>query len=348
MGGATDADDDLVAGRVNISESPTSILAADMDEGKWGGEFALQVGPADPPNAPSTSISQIINGTLSKGADGGSGTQSIGGVGGSGTESIGGIGGTGVLARGGGSTQNGSDLFPPPEAGVESHGGKFEVSSPTSGSSRRGHGPGVVGLAGNVPTPTHPTVDNVGVYGQGGDAESRLTPVSGTTVPLGPKIPGAGVLGRGGQSLSDKGIPLPSDAPLSPTGPGAAGVIGLASDSELPTTPEEDLGAGVFGFSTHSDGVRGHSHLGAGTTGHSTSNKGGIFSSDKKAQLQLTPRKFPDRASLDAFLQKEGDPGDLLASTHPNQDGNQTVALHFCLAARNLATGTPASWAQLA
>jgi hypothetical protein len=122
-------------------------------------------------------------------------------------------------------------------------------------------------------------------------------------------------------------------------------------------------GIGVFGESTSREGVMGASHDSVGVHGSSTQRsgvfgesahyRGGVFSANHQAQLQLIPRKpasiyqGPTSAVEDKLipqLPKDGEAGDLLAADFGfGEPGN--CQLWFCV--KSSENGNPAQWRQV-
>jgi hypothetical protein len=105
-------------------------------------------------------------------------------------------------------------------------------------------------------------------------------------------------------------------------------------------------------------GVQGFGRGGPGIVGHSDRDRGGVFDSDKSAQVQLVPMKAPDRLPNgtpitpigisaqnlergDVALPKNGLAGDLLTLL----DNGNDCTLWFCV--RSALSGSPARWAQV-
>jgi hypothetical protein len=183
---------------------------------------------------------------------------------------------------------------------------------------------------------------SVGVFGQGADAKINTIIDGGTTTSDGPAEPGAGVVGRGGIATGDR---LPP----------AAGVIGLAGGHDKPGIWETG-DAGVFGLG--STGIRGIGISGRGVLGKSDIDRGGVFTSEEAAQVQLIPKRIrtrlpegsavtPTGISGSALQQgvvslpKSGQGGDLMALV----DDSRICTLWFCV--RSGDASSPARWAQV-
>lgn len=198
----------------------------------------------------------------------------------------------------------------PPGAGVVGQGGREDGGSNIP---RFSHGAGVIAVAGGSgkPIPPQAVTGGVGVYAQG--AEAKVF----TDLPISrPIAPGPGVLGRGG-------LPIPGDADAEHA-PVAAGVIGLAGDTAIPSISESG-NSGVYGAGPI--GVRGQ---GGGVDVSGTDFKavvgyGGYFASQEVAQIHLepSPKALPDPNGL-----IDGRTGDLLVlQIHPLRD---LASLWFC------------------
>ena len=136
------------------------------------------------------------------------------------------------------------------------------------------------------------------------------------------------MLGRGG-------------VPDSPQSSAAAGVIGLAGGEPIPNISETG-NTGVYGAGP--TGVRGQGHFG----------RGGMFQSDRSAQVQLVPQKVeaplpaPVTVTPTAIptedegpkLPKDGRAGDLLALL----DNQRQCTLWFCVEGDEM---NRARWAQV-
>lgn len=240
-----------------------------------------------------------------------------------------------VLRAGAGVVGQGAnaDERRPPAAGVVGRGG-------TGG--ERATAPGVVGVAGGASFGLEGLAGrDTGVFGFGG---------AGVT---GQGTEGPGVLGRGGPAgaLGETTAETLRPGVVGRAGEGLAaeggvihgtGVVGLADDRPLPPYPEAGE-TGVYGAGR--TGVRGFGSEG----------RGGVFASDRAAQLQLVPRPgtrivdqealIPtvavDPGRLGPPLPSAGIGGDLLASA----DDQGQVHLWFCV--RSGTPGTPARWTQV-
>ena len=242
-----------------------------------------------------------------------------------------GSGGVGVFGHGGST----AELVPShptpvtlamPGAGVVGRGGASKSVGNTFG-----HGPGVVGLAGDpdeasMPSPVE--VENTGVYGRGGHGGAYEE-----AEPVGPSLPGPGILGRGGAMVSGRGA--------------ASGVVGVAGDAELPDRDRMG-GCGVIGFAENGPGARGESRdlpglwgvsqKSVGVRGEGLVERGGMFSSQARAQVGLVPLEVENPNGV-----VEGAAGDLLATIIRN--GRETARLWFCVRTGEAAT---AVWVRLA
>lgn len=270
---------------------------------------------------------------------------------GSGGERFGrrGRGGTGVHGAGGladlspaGGSGGGA---PPPEVlpgtGVLGQGGTITDQN----KERRLLGTGVIGVggdAGNDDRPSPSNAGSAGVFGQG--AEARIDQVfeGGASTLVGPAEAGAGVIGRGG-------LPVPREFPV------GAGVIGLAGGHDKPAI-DETGGCGVYGLGTI--GVRARGDGGPGVHARSDADRGGVFATERAAQVRLVPQRVRTRlpettavtptgiapaalASGVVSLPKAGEAGDLMTLS----DDLGQCTLWFCV--RDGSGGGPARWAQV-
>jgi hypothetical protein len=167
------------------------------------------------------------------------------------------------------------------------------------------HGAGVIAVAGGSGKPIPPPLvtGGAGVYAQGAEAQVFIDDFGNIT---GDIKPGPGVLGRGGLR-----VPVPGNVPIPPEV--AAGVIGLAGDTAIPSISESG-NTGVYGAGPI--GVRGDSDKG----------NGGYFASKEVAQIHLEPH--PEKLS-DPNGQIEGRAGDLLV-LKIRDFGGPFVTLWFC------------------
>lgn len=201
--------------------------------------------------------------------------------------------------------------------------------------------PGIVGLSRGIGLNIDIPALDTGVFGLGGTGVTGFGTVGpgvrGNGGPEGPISEGdpeklqAGVVGEGGAVLDDVGRMIHG-----------AGVIGVARD-EAPLTFAETGETGVYGAGR--DGVKGIASEG----------RGGIFQSERSAQVQLIPARRPDRNEQAAFiptviadpgqlgpeLPREGRGGDLMSVI--NDEGQ--CSLWFCV--RDGTREGPARWAQV-
>jgi hypothetical protein len=270
-----------------------------------------------------------------------------------------GVGGIGVHGIGGSQSEPTWNPNDPPGTGVLAQGGRQAEFNKL----RLPHGAGVVAIAAGSKQPIPPIVDGsgmsvtggVGVYAQGAEAKVETLNIDGVPTVVGPTEPGPGVLGRGG-------VPIPRDRAV------AAGVIGLAGD--VPIQPFLETGntgvygkgpIGVHGRSDAGPGVEGSSGKGIGVIGQSDSDRGGLFSSGRSAQVLLQP--FDLHATLPApvpitataipspqegpKLPRDGRGGDLMAVI----DKKHQCTLWFCVGGAIFGPDgivlNPASWAQV-
>jgi hypothetical protein len=187
--------------------------------------------------------------------------------------------------------------------------------------------PGVVGFAGGV---TGETIDSgTGVFGQGGIGVSgqgmRGPGVKGTGSPE-----EAGVLGIGGKEHTDQAKQGP-------------GVVGIGHGNEVSVAFASAVETGVFGLGQ--DGVKG---VGIG-------GRGGVFQSDRAAQVHLVPAQGPqmpeqvsfiptvaaDPGRAGAPLPRTGRAGDLVSVV----DDRGRCTLWFCVQSGE--ERAPARWSQV-
>ena len=331
--------DDIEAGRTTTGYSTTFLIAEIPELGSrtgFNGDAVLHVRSQ---SLPLLEPRTAVNGIVAAGHRGGRGITGFGGV----------PGGTGVVAlgaEGGGASPGGTTTA---GIGVLATGGRATGPRPTA-TDLTLHGPGVVASAfGSVQRMTLAETAHVGVFGQGGDQISDTRNVGGATFTVGPFAAGFGIVGRGGVSRTNGGQP---NQPLVTTNDvSGTGVVGVAGGVEIPS-PVNAVAAGVMGISDRGRGVEGTSRTGSGVlgtsetrvgveglsetgvgvVGRSRGERGGLFSSAKRAQLQLVPaeknpRKLGDPPDL------KGEIGDLLVTFVRDVEavGNLTVAeLWFC------------------
>ena len=362
--------DEIEAGRVTTGESTTDLLGAlpsELDVG-FNGVVILRVAPQPGELKPNNSFDGI-HGVGNNGSVGGAATPGGTGVVGFGSPNQGtgvsglggglnGSGGSGVHGVGGSQSSPSFDPSGRPGVGVFAQGGRM---GDDDNDQRFLHGAGVIGLAGKRPMPPTSDTGSVGVYGHGAEAEVRVVNIDGVDVTVGPIAPGAGVLGRGG-------VPIPfREQPV------AAGVIGLAGDTAIPTISESGntgvYGGGPIGVKGvgMSVGVSGRADSGPGVSGNGfpgvlgiaadPAARGGQFESTRSAQLQLVPHRFDQRipnlapvtptalpAGSEPKLPKDGRGGDLLVVEMKSENNQQACTLWFCV--QGAASG-PARWAQV-
>jgi hypothetical protein len=326
--------DDIEAGKITGAENTTFIVAQrdEDDDTDFNGDFVLIVGPAEGSygNGVGMEPTHKMNGLLAIGEHGsytvpdftggfgvigqggrrqGTGVLGLGGGADRNGEGIGGFGVHGVGGRGHKEVTWPADEHQPPGVGVLAQGGRQNERMNTD---RRAHGAGLVAVAGGAEgrIPTFDETGGVGVFAVGGDAETHEVPTpEGGTEKAGPSDPGAGVLGFGGRADDGR------------IGPGVVGLSGNATGAQ----PE---GVGVVG-----DG-----HI--GVLAHGDRDRGGMFSSDHKAQIQLVPRpaNLPapvpvsttalDMREFASVLPKNGRAGDLLTLFDRE---TQVARLWFCV-----------------
>jgi hypothetical protein len=186
--------------------------------------------------------------------------------------------------------------------------------------------PGVVGFAGGQ---TSETIDGgIGVFGQGGiGVGGRGTSGPGVKGTGSPEE--AGLLGIGGKQLTAEGKQGP-------------GVVGIGHGNEVSAAFASTIETGVFGLGE--DGVKG---VGIG-------GRGGVFQSDRAAQVHLVPAqgpRMPEQASFiptvaadpgrsGAPLPRNGRAGDLMSVV----DDQGRCTLWFCVEGSERAS---ARWSQV-
>jgi len=279
--------DDVEAGRVTGAEQTTFLVAQeeeDEDGSDYSGDFVLIVGPAEGTydNGRRLEPQHFVNGILGIGnhghygvpeflgavgvvAQGGRrrGTGLLGLAGGADPkgDGIGGIGVHGIGGRGPGPVVFAADAEEPPGPGMLGLGGRQNDES-LSNVRRRQHAAGVIGVGGGADrgSPPFDETAGAGVYGVGGDGYEKEVQVNGDRETVGPSEPGPGVVGRGGIHANGR------------IGHGVVGLSGRATGY----SPAD--GAGVY--------ASGH----MGVRAHGDSDRGGMFSADHTAQVQLVPR----------------------------------------------------------
>lgn len=326
MAGSNDSGQDMEAGRTNRASNRTRIWASQSTDGdSFEGPAILIVEPQlekreDDENIP-IGNAQEITGIMATGASGPKAYTGTGVLGTGGTRQ-----GVGIIGVGGGVREvRGTGVFGigtfglhgvgvsttdaktpvPPGAGLVAQGGRRKADD----TARLLHGAGVIAMAGGAdqPIPGLDLTGSVGVYAQGGDAQTVTTSNGRDTVITGQPHPGPGVVGRGGmtQSAAERQRP-------------ASGVVGFAGGTE--GAPQTWMfTCGVYGAGDI--GVAGWSSAGPGLRGSSQKDRGGRFSSESAAQLNLAPsRQLKTGKGL-----QEGEAGDLLVT----MDGN-LATLWFC------------------
>ncbi len=364
--------EDIQAGRVTTAESTTDMLGAvpseqDVD---FNGFVILRVAPQPGRLKPNISLDGIhgVGNNGSNGPVASSGGTGVVGFGGpnEGTGIVGlgggvdGAGGIGVHGTGGSSRA--TPTFDPnevPGAGILGLGGRMADSFNTT---RLSHGAGVIALAGGSRKPVPPLADtgSVGVYAQGAEAEVRTSNIDGVDTLVGPLTPGPGVLGRGG-------VPIPRlEDPV------AAGVIGLAGDTPIPSIVESGntgvYGAGRTGVFGHGEiGVRGEGIGGAGVRGEGNSgpgvhgvaldrDRGGKFESSARRRCSSCRRRctsaYPLRSrSLQRHprarrpYRRTVEPVTSSPSRWIQRTSSRVCTLWFCV--QSPRSANPARWAQV-
>jgi hypothetical protein len=302
---------DIQMEHLNLAQQQTNLVAQSQDR-SYSGDFVFAVG-VDKSMHPLTAV----NGFSAEGWREGAGVKGFGGkISGVGVSGEGGGDGTGVSGKGGqggkGVEATGGEAMPMGVAGsgVEAVGG---VSDRTRGpdaapDSRDPNAPGVVARSAvSDQKITLAETGNVGVFGQGGDqADDTMNDGTHTNFTVGPFFAGAGVIGRGGVRMTNNGVA--NHALARAEEPGSAGIVGISGNTKTPT-PDQYVGAGVFGISD--------------------SGRGGIFHSKTEAQLNLVPVL----KSLDEVTPGKSRIGDLLVTINPRDEarGNvPTAQLWFC------------------
>lgn len=330
MSGSNDSGDDLEAGRVNRASSHTRIWMSNSKDGdSFEGHAILIVEPQlalrdervpidDPPD---------VIGVM------GTGSKKAAGVVGTGGD----VSGIGVIGQGGGTKAPGTGVLGLGTFGLHGVGTStvFETALPGVGLVAQGgrrppedehhllHGAGVIAMAGGAdqPIPGLDVTGSVGVYAQGGDAQTVTTRKGKETFITGQPRPGPGVVGIGGTTLTERALP-------------ASGVIGFAGGTG--GAPDYWMSTcGVYGAGE--TGVAGWSSSGPGLRGFSEGDRGGRFESEKAAQVNLAP----SGSLKTAKGLREGDAGDLLVT----MDGN-IATLWFCK--RSSGNQGDAEWVEVA
>ncbi len=361
MAGSDHSGEEVQSGRTNRAEDRTQIWAqrpedpADDYNGKaiFIVEVAGDYPDWDEDNGsflPAHPLDGIIgsgwSSNVTLGGVGGSGVVGNGGNNqGTGVLGKGGSGGIGVHGIGGSQTEPTWDPTTPPGAGAVAQGGRQTDNSNTL---RLPHGAGIIAVAGGNGKPLPPFTDtgSVGVFGQGAEGETRTVKIDNTDTPVGPLSPGPGVLGRGGVAIP-------------PESPSGAGVIGIAGGTDIPTITFTG-NVGVYGECGPGNGVSGRGFTGVLGTG--IGGRGGMFSSDRSAQVQLVPMvtkgTFPSPSAVTPMgitippddrerqvagltLPKNGNGGDLMVL----MDSKKECTLWFCVFGGD--GMSPAKWAQV-
>ncbi|MFE5912208.1 PE-PGRS family protein [Streptomyces wedmorensis] len=156
----------------------------------------------------------------------------------------------------------------------------------------------------------------------------------------------AGVLGVGDASAHSPGVSgfgetgvIGSGSRFGVLGRGETGVRGETLFSEGVHGVAKATGAGVVGESKDGPGVIASSKSEAGLRAQSDTEVGGVFSSGKAAQIELTPL-LADGPDTTAQLPGEGRLGQLAVLS----DDAVTCRLYLCVEARE---GAPARWAEV-
>jgi hypothetical protein len=337
MAGSDHSNDDLVAGRTNRAEDRTKIWAQREEDSDFNGEAILVVEAAvdiEDDDYKLVNESLAAHGIVASGIGTGAGVVGFNrrnpifapGVeltpaDLSNTTNVGvfGKGTTGVVAQG--------DFRGAPDQTIVSGRGIGMIGR---GDRNIVSAPGVVGFSGGV---TDETINiDTGVIGKGetgvGGLGTRGPGVKGTGSAEEP-----GVIGVGGK--------LPD-----PQAKQGTGVVGLGHGESLSGPFAVPTDTGVFGGGQ--DGVKG-----LGLDG-----RGGIFESQRSAQVQLVPahrRRMPERVSftptivaapkrLGPALPKRGRAGDLI-SVIDEQDKQDDCTLWFCVKSGD--DSDVAQWAQV-
>jgi hypothetical protein len=347
MAGSNHSGEDMEAGRTNRAEQQTRIWAQSENGKEFNGDVILVVEAArdiednDFANAQvglhgirgssiggtgviglSSQLGDIDIALATKVGVFGGGDTGVRGQGRTGIEGIGFSGGTGHGSSGG--------------TGIVGRGGKRSAGA--------FHGAGVIGLVGSrpgdEPVGDHNLISGAGVFGRGveGERDTRPSP---------------GVIGQGGTPLAGSSA--------------VPGVVGLSVGlGILPDLPELDTGvyglgetgvtgSGVTGVAGHGDemGV-----FGTGTTGvkgAGTEGRGGVFTSERAAQVQLVPSPGARIVEQSAFiptvvsdprqsgpsLPRTGRGGDLMSLA----DDQGQCTFWFCVHSGN--SDNPAKWTQV-
>ncbi|MFB6836076.1 PE-PGRS family protein [Streptomyces sp. NPDC056361] len=185
--------------------------------------------------------------------------------------------------------------------------------------------------------------DTTGLIGEG------VTGVAGYARPAhrDPVLEGkarAGVLGVGDQSAHSPGVAGFGEIGVTGRGSlcgvrgrGATGVRGETLFAEGVHGVAQATGAGVVGESEDGPGVVAQSKTETGLRAQSDTEVGGVFSSGKAAQIELTPHLSDDPGSAPP-LPAAGRLGQLVVLS----DDTVTCRLYLCVEAQE---GSPAKWA---
>jgi hypothetical protein len=256
------------------------------------------------------------------------------------------------------SSDNQFTALGPAIVGFQTDGANIDVGAQIAGSKVGGNfhcdeGPGV--LSDSHTAAVSGSGGLRGVYGRG---ESRFNSPGDTT----------GVLAEGySEATGAIGISF-SASERSALGhsPGVLGVSNADSQRDA-RLPKKLLGAGVVGVSRQrlphlidtteplplpdlkaqpdgdGTGVWGVSGGGIGVHGESVTGRGGVFSSQKAAQLRLVPQISPTPTLT---LPAHGQPGDLyMIETAPIGHGTTAVTMYLCVSSGSNANGNRAHWA---
>jgi hypothetical protein len=349
--GTDHSGEDIESGRVNRADDRTIIWGQNGDDGvDFNGPAIFMVERAGDPvedvdySEPDGWVpDRALDAILGIGSSGRNIGTTVGGIGvtGRGGERQ----GTGVLGIGGSAGNDGGigahgvGGAGPHGSGLVGQGGRRDLAG------RDPYGTGVVGVGGGADRPLPPSTDTAGagVFGRGADVVTA--DLHGD--PVGPEAPGAGVSGRGGVMDSPRplnaagvigvagGYPNPAPADTFDTGVHGTGSVGVSGHG---------LQVGVNGTADSGPGVHGYSPTGPGVDGYSERSRGGRFSSDSQAQVQLVPVRARDplpEGRRGAPLPRDGVGGDLMALV----DGQGQCTLWFCV--RSAESGAPARWAQV-
>jgi hypothetical protein len=164
----------------------------------------------------------------------------------------------------------------------------------------------------------------VGIRGTGGDYAPGVVGDGGMA-------DGPGVIGLGGGTHGTGVLGLAAGTPMKSAAPNLGAGVGVYGSAENRNT------IGVYGENTIGDAISGWTDGGIGISGFSNSNRAAQFTTNKKAQMRLSPLHA-------AGPPTDGLAGDFFVLAPEALDG--PVQLWFCTTSAS--TGRPAAWKQIA